>query len=92
MALLRCIAPALIALVPLLAVLPAQAQRCNDDGSVQASTPAVDPTANTDPRVQLQSLVDLSLSRSKQVGAAYLLKLAADADVEESRAQKLPTV
>ena len=38
----------------------------------------MDPTANTDPRVQLQSLVDLSLSRSKQVGAAYLLKLEPD--------------
>lgn len=94
MAPLRCTFSALFALVPLLLATPAQAQRCNDDGSVQqSSTPAVaDPAASSDPRAQLQNLVDLALSRSKQVGAAYLLKLAADAEIEESKAQHLPTV
>jgi outer membrane protein TolC len=72
---------------------------CNEDGSVKvqmstgnagasASTDPVD----TDPRTQLQTLVQQALARSKQVGTAQLLKLAADADVDEAKAQRLPSV
>ncbi len=89
MSLLRCIAPAVLALI----LLPAHAQRCSDEGNAPAKTEAAAADAvDADPRVQLQSLVGLALSRSKQVGAAYLLKLAADADVEEAKAQHQPTV
>ena len=88
MVFLRSIVPALLALV----LLPAHAQHCNDDGSVQATPATQDAGAEIDPRAQLQSLVSQALSRSKQVGAAYLLKLAADADLAEAKAQHQPTV
>jgi len=73
---------------------------CNDDGTVKvamsSSTPAaaaasVDPV-DTDPRTQLQTLVQQALARSKTVGTAQLLKLAAEADVDEARAQRLPSL
>jgi len=72
---------------------------CNDDGTVKASSnasggasaAAVD-AAESDPRAQLQSLVQQALARSKQVGTAQLLKLAAESDVDEAKAQRLPSV
>ncbi|MBV8604162.1 MAG: TolC family protein [Pelomonas sp.] len=47
---------------------------------------------DSDPRVQLEQLVDRAIRNSRSVGAAYLLKLAADSDYDEARAQHLPTV
>jgi len=47
---------------------------------------------DADPRVQLEQLVDKAIRNSRSVGAAYLLKLAADSDYDEARAQHLPTV
>ncbi|KAK6023890.1 outer membrane efflux protein [Ostertagia ostertagi] len=45
----------------------------------------------SDPRAQLQSLIDLALSRSKGLGAVRLLAEAARFDFEEARAMRLPT-
>ena len=49
-------------------------------------------TNDTDPRAQLQSLVQLALERSKPIGAARLLTEAAKADLEETKASRLPSV
>jgi outer membrane protein TolC len=84
----RSLVPVLFALL----LLPAHAQHCNEDGSVQSTPAAQDPGADADPRAQLQSMVDQALAHSKQVGAAYLLKLAADEDLNEAKAQHQPTV
>ncbi len=86
-----------IALLAVLALCsrPAFAQlRCNEDAARAASTAsAAAPSAEpSDPRSQLQLLVSQVLGRSKQIGAAHLLKLAAEADLEEARAQRMPTV
>ena len=84
-------APAMAASAPL--TMDAQ---CNDDAPARndaapaSSTPLE--AADADPRSQLQSLVRQALARSKQVGTARLLKLAADADVDEAKAQHLPSL
>jgi adhesin transport system outer membrane protein len=49
-------------------------------------------TSDTDPRVQLQELVQMALQRSRPIGVARLLALAAQADLEETQASRLPQV
>lgn len=83
-------------------VSPAWAQdpppsRCSDDGSLpQSSAAARDAalleTGSADPRSQLQELVQKALDRSKSIGASRLLAQAAEADLAEAKAQRLPTV
>jgi len=72
-------------------------QRCADtDGGASAAPPARDAAllavSNTDPRDQLQELVQLAQARSRSIGAVRLLTLAAEADLAEAKAQRLPTV
>jgi len=70
--------------------------RCNEEDSGPSSRPARDATlletSSTDPRTQLQELVQLAQSRSRSIGAVRLLTLAAEADLAEAKAQRLPTV
>lgn len=49
-------------------------------------------TSGTDPRQQLQELVQMSLQRSRAIGAVRLLTQAAQADMEEAKAARLPQV
>lgn len=48
--------------------------------------------SGADPRAQLQELVQAAMTRSRAIGAVRLLTLAAAADHEEAKAQRLPTV
>ena len=48
--------------------------------------------ASADPRSQLQELIQRSLQRSLPIGAARLLSQAADADLAETKASRLPSV
>jgi outer membrane protein TolC len=71
--------------------------RCNeDDASSPANRPAKDAslleTGSGDPRAQLQELVHTALTRSRAVGALRLITMAAEADLEEAKAQRLPSV
>ena len=69
--------------------------RCNEDdaGPSRAGRDAsMTDTGNADPRVQLQELVQLSMQRSRAIGAVRLLTLAAQADLDETKASRLPTV
>ncbi|MDN3921777.1 TolC family protein [Roseateles violae] len=73
---------------------PAQS-RCEGEGAPnpQAARDAeLLETSSTDPRAQLQQLVQLSLERSRSIGAVKLLTMAAEADYEEAKAQRMPTV
>ncbi|MBV8380753.1 MAG: TolC family protein [Paucibacter sp.] len=63
--------------------------QCSDD--LPPTQGAATPGADSDPRVQLEQLVDRAIRNSRTVGTAYLLKLAADSDYDEARAQHLPT-
>ncbi|MCV2357243.1 TolC family protein [Paucibacter sp. B2R-40] len=49
-------------------------------------------TSATDPRAQLQELVGLALQRSRSIGALKLLSQAAEADVAETKASRIPQV
>lgn len=73
---------------------PASQGRCNEDDA-GLSRMGRDMTAletnSGDPRAALQSLVDLTLSRSKGLGAVRLLADAARSDIEETRALGMPT-
>lgn len=73
-----------------------QAQgRCNEDDagpSRKGRDSSMTETGNADPRVQLQELVQLSMQRSRAIGAVRLLTLAAQADLYETKASRLPTV
>ncbi|UXH76860.1 TolC family protein [Roseateles amylovorans] len=83
-------------------VLPAWAQnpppsRCSDDAALPATQTAAKDAAllesgTADPRTQLQELVERALNRSKAVGAVRLLAQAAEADLAEAKAQRMPTV
>lgn len=71
--------------------------RCSDDSALPVSPSAqrdaaLLETGTADPRAQLQELVQRALERSKSVGAVRLLAQAAEADLAEARAQRLPTV
>lgn len=83
-----------LALIVCTAALQAQG-RCNEDdaGPSRAGRDAsMTDTGNADPRAQLQELVQLSLQRSRAIGAVRLLTLAAQADLDETKASRLPTV
>ncbi|MDC8773250.1 TolC family protein [Roseateles albus] len=79
---------------------PAQAQaksqsRCAEDeaGPSRAGRDATMVETNvTDPRIQLQELVGLALQRSRSIGALKLLSQAAEADVAEVKASRIPQV
>lgn len=77
---------------------PAPSQtRCGDDAALPAAqTSARDvvllESSPTDPRTQLQELVQQALQRSRALGAQRLLTQAAEADLAEAQAQRLPTV
>lgn len=71
--------------------------RCSDDGTLPVSEAAARDaalieTGTADPRGQLQELVQRAVERSKSVGAVRLLAQAAEADLAEAKAQRLPTV
>ncbi|MDC8786919.1 TolC family protein [Roseateles koreensis] len=95
------LAPRFASLLVLACAGPCLAQgRCNEDESAAVrlardtggSVSATPETSTIDPRQQLQDLVALSLRRSNSMGAIRLLTLAAEADVEEAKAARLPTV
>lgn len=69
--------------------------RCNDEDP-KATRPARDAslleTSSADPRSQLQELVQLAQTRSRSIGAVKLLTMAAEADLAEAKAQRLPSV
>ena len=48
--------------------------------------------SSSDPRSQLQELVQTALQRSRPIGVARLLAEAAQADLEETQASRLPQV
>jgi len=49
-------------------------------------------SSSADPRAQLQELVQMALQRSRPIGVARLLAQAAQADLEETQASRLPQV
>ena len=73
---------------------PATQGRCNEEDAglsrLGRDMSALE-TSSVDPRAALQSLIDTTLARSKALGAARLLVEAARFDMEETRAQGLPT-
>jgi outer membrane protein TolC len=71
--------------------------RCSDERTLPPAQLSAKDTAlldvgDSDPRSQLQDLVNRSLIRSKALGATRLLTQAAEADFQEAKAQRLPTV
>lgn len=84
------------------AASPAWAQdpppsRCSDERSLPPAQLSAKDTAlleigDSDPRTQLQELVQRALARSKAIGAVRLLTQSAEADLAEAKAQRLPTV
>jgi len=71
--------------------------RCNEDDNSAGPTrsardAALLESSSSDPRTQLQELVQMALQRSRTIGAVKLLTMAAEADLAEARAQRLPTV
>ena len=83
-----------LALIVCTSALHAQS-RCNEEdaGPSRAGRDAsMTDASNADPRVQLQELVQLSLQRSRAIGAVRLLTLAAEADLAETKASRLPSV
>lgn len=68
--------------------------RCNEDDAglsrLGRDMSALE-TAGSDPRVELQSLIDKTLARSKAIGAVRLLTDAARSDFDQSRAASLPS-
>lgn len=77
-----------------MSALSAHAQlRCNEEESPALQGRDAAPVfASADPRGQLLELVNLALSRSKQLGAANLLAQAARNDWEEAAAARLPVL
>ncbi|OWQ93083.1 hypothetical protein CDN99_00830 [Roseateles aquatilis] len=96
------ILPALAITALGIAGTPAWAQdpppsRCSDERSLppaqlSAKDVALLEIGDSDPRTQLQELVQRALNRSKALGATRLLTQAAEADFEEAKAQRMPTV
>ncbi len=71
--------------------------RCSDERTLPPAQLSARDTAlldvgDADPRAQLQELVNRALQRSKALGATRLLTQAAEADYEEARSQRMPTV
>lgn len=73
---------------------PAPTQsRCTeeDPGAAKTAADAGTTTFSADPRQGLQNLIDLTLARSKALGAAKLLADAARDDIAETQAMRWPT-
>lgn len=70
--------------------------RCNEDeaGPSRSGRDAsmLLETSNVEPRDQLQELVRAALQQSRSIGVAKLLAQAAQADLEETKASRLPQV
>ena len=71
--------------------------RCSDERTLPPAQLSAKDTAllaisDSDPRAQLQELVQRALARSKAIGAVRLLTQSAEADLAEAKAQRLPTV
>ncbi|MDM4764963.1 TolC family protein [Pelomonas sp. SE-A7] len=85
---------ALLALLPLLVLNPAAAQRgCNEDDagpSRSGRDASMLELSGVDPRAQIIDLVNKALQRSQSIGAVTLLAQAARADWEEAREQGKP--
>lgn len=83
-----------LALIVCAQVSHAQGRGSEDDaGPSRAGRDAsMTDTGSADPRVQLQELVPLSMQRGRAIGAVRLLTLAAQDDLDETKASRLPTV
>ncbi len=82
------------ALIVFASALQAQG-RCNEDdaGPSRAGRDAsMTDTGKADPRTQLQELVALAQQRSRAIGATRMLALAAEADLAETKASRLPVL
>lgn len=90
--------PTLFCLALLAAATSLHAQgRCNEDDAGPSARSGRDAnslpeTGNADPRTQLQELVALSQQRSRAIGATRMLALAAEADLAETKASRLPVL
>ena len=90
--------PTLFCLALLAAVPSLHAQgRCNEDDAGPSARSGRDAnsmpeSSSADPRTQLQELMALSQQRSRSIGATRLLVLAAEADLAETKASRLPVV
>lgn len=86
--------PVFLGLLALSGVALAQSRCTEEDG--KGTRPARDTvlleTSTVDPRVQLQQLVQLAQTRSRSIGAVRLLAMAAEADLAEAKAQRMPSV
>ena len=79
---------------PLAAPEPTASGRCNEDDagmSRRGLDASLLETGTGDPRVQMQELIGLAVTRSKGLGAVRLLADAAKSDFDETRALRLPT-
>jgi len=78
------------------AALPAAAQRCVDTDTSSTgrseSEVRLPQVSGADPRLHLQDLVRMAVQRSQSLGAVRLLTEAAKADLDETRAGRLPQV
>lgn len=72
---------------------PVTQGRCSEDdvAARNGQDAAAGESMATDPRVALQQIIDLTVSRSKAVGAVRLLTEAAHADIAETEALRKPT-
>lgn len=70
--------------------------RCNEDESAAKPLSSKDATlletSTADPRIQLQELVQSALQRNRGLGAMRLLAEAAEADLKETQAARLPSM
>lgn len=74
---------------------PVSQGRCNEEDAPPSRANGdtrVPEVVNTDPRTQLQELIQTALQRSRPIGVARLLAQAAQADLEETQASRLPQV
>lgn len=74
---------------------PVSQGRCNEDDaglSRSGYDASMLEMSSSDPRSQLQELVQTALQRSRPIGVARLLAEAAQADLEETQASRLPQV
>lgn len=72
-----------------------QQSRCGEEDALPSSSgrdASMFEPANVDPRTQLQQLVQTAQRRSQSIGMMTLLAQAANDDLEETRASRLPQV
>ena len=82
------------AAAPVAEAPPSQGRCQEEDAGVSRSgrDASMVETGDADPRMQLQELVQMALQRSRPIGVARLLAQAAQADLEETEASRLPQV